>query len=120
MNHVSLVSASILDVSGTLSRLGGDEDLFRDLIEFFVADAPELMVALRESAKVGDRAGVRVKAHALKGLVAGCGGIRAAGVAQQLETAGQSGVSTDLAPLIQSLQVELDALTQALLAVRDR
>jgi HPt (histidine-containing phosphotransfer) domain-containing protein len=118
MNHGILLSDSILDVPGTLTRLGGDQSLFVDLIDFFMVDAPQYMAELQHAVEAKDIAQVRWKAHALKGLVAGCGGTRAAGAAQLVEAAAPADSNDDLQPLIESLQNELDLLQQSLLAYR--
>jgi HPt (histidine-containing phosphotransfer) domain-containing protein len=118
MNRPHLLPESILDVPGTLARLGGDAELFGDLIEFFLADAPELMGEIRGSVEAGDVAAARMKAHALKGLIAGCGGIRATQAAQLVEAAGQAGALNEIQPLVQTLSVELKSLQQKLIEYR--
>jgi hypothetical protein len=55
-----------------------------------------------------------MKAHALKGLVAGCGGVRAANAAQKVETAVEQGELSGIIPLIELLREELELLTRAL------
>ena len=54
MDHGILLSDSILDVPGTLTRLGGDKSLFVDLIDFFVVDAPQYMSELQRAAEAND------------------------------------------------------------------
>jgi two-component system, sensor histidine kinase and response regulator len=120
MNHGILLSESVLDVPGTLSRLGGDQSLFVDLIDFFVVDAPQYMAELQKAAEAKDAAQVKWKAHTLKGLVAGCGGARATAAAQLLEVAAQANNIDDLQPLIESLQTELQLLQQSLIAYRSQ
>jgi HPt (histidine-containing phosphotransfer) domain-containing protein len=65
-----------------------------------------------------DAASVRGVAHAIKGLAAGCGGIRATQVAQAIEDAGRDGDIDDAASLVPSLDEELELLTNALQAYR--
>lgn len=49
MMKIDIVSsAPVLDIAGTLARFGGDQDLFRDIIEFFLEDAPPLLSELQE------------------------------------------------------------------------
>jgi HPt (histidine-containing phosphotransfer) domain-containing protein len=118
MDHGILLSDSILDVPGTLTRLGGDQSLFVDLIDFFVVDAPQCMSELQRAAEAKDFSQARWNAHTLKGLVAGCGGTRAAEAAHLVEAAAQADGSEDLQPLIESLQKEVGRLHQSLLAYR--
>ncbi len=107
-------AAPVLDVEATLARLGGDADLFAELTGFLLHDLPPLFEKLRSAVAAGDAASVRQKAHAMKGLIAGCGGTRATHVAQAVENAGQEGDVAQAASLIEQLDTELDALTRAL------
>ena len=76
MAHTIVSSATVLDSQAAIARLGNDIELFSDLIEFFSADAPELMTQLQVAQEAGQMREVRMKAHALKGLISGCGGVR--------------------------------------------
>jgi HPt (histidine-containing phosphotransfer) domain-containing protein len=118
MSRVIISSGPVLDANAAMIRLGGDADLYSDLIEFYVVDAPALMQDLWQAVDKHDAAAVRMKAHALKGLIAGCGGVRAVNVAQMVESAAQSGDSDELPTLVQSLDAEIDSLTQLLLPHR--
>jgi len=104
---------TILDVDGTLARFGGDRRLFRDIIGFFLEDAPPLMEELREAAQQTDSVRIRSAAHALKGLCAGCGGARAAHAAQRVEHAGAAGDLEDIDAMMKALAREFDALLRA-------
>jgi HPt (histidine-containing phosphotransfer) domain-containing protein len=104
----------ILDRDSALARLGGDQQLFEELANFVREDAPPLLQQLTAVVNSNDAKAVREKAHALKGLVAGCGGVRAAEIAQQLENAGQAGNLSQAKSLVGNLQIEIDALLNAL------
>src|SRR4029079_11231986 len=86
----SIKTEPILDIEGTLARFGGDKDLFIEMSGMLLEDAPSLLVDLGQAVDAENAHNVRMRAHALKGLLLGCGGIRAARVAQSLENAGQS------------------------------
>jgi HPt (histidine-containing phosphotransfer) domain-containing protein len=103
-----------LDFEAALARLGGDRELFAEMAGFLFEDLPKLFEDLRAAIADGNPTAVRSKAHALKGLVAGCGGVRATNIAQSLEDAGHSGDLSQTNPLLDSLHRELDRLTQAL------
>lgn len=107
-------SGSVLDVDGTLARFDGDKGLFAEMAGFILEDAPPLFDRLRGAVSDNDASAVRANAHALKGLVAGCGGARAASVAQALENAGQANDLRHSAELIRSMRTELSLLMQAL------
>ncbi len=107
-------SAPILDIEGTLARFGGDKELFAEIVGLVLEDAPRLMDDLHSAVKAKDAAAIHSRAHALKGVVAGCGGVRAANVAQALEIAGQASDLSQAAALLETLNYELDQLTRAL------
>jgi HPt (histidine-containing phosphotransfer) domain-containing protein len=104
----------ILDIAGTLARFGGDNDLFIEMSGILLEDAPKLVSDLGQAVDSNNAYDVRMRAHALKGLLLGCGGVRAARVAQSLENAGQSEDLKSAAPLFATLSTEFDQLTQAL------
>jgi HPt (histidine-containing phosphotransfer) domain-containing protein len=118
MSAESASAGCVLDVAGTLARFGGDQQLFLDMAAFFFEDAPRLYSELREAVQKRDAVNIRMRAHALKGLVAGCGGVRTANAAQKVETAGQENNLSSIDPLVESLGEELELLSEALEAYR--
>ena len=118
MNAEGVSAGCVLDVAGTLARFGGDRQLFAEMATFFFEDAPRLYSALRQAVQKRDAVDIRMSAHALKGLVAGCGGVRTANAAQKVETAGQENNLSNIEPLVETLGDELKLLTQALEAYR--
>ena len=111
-----MASAEILDVEGSLARFGGDKQLFLDMTTMLLEDAPDLFSQLQAGVRLGDSAAVEAKAHAIKGVLANCGGNRAASVAQSLEDAAHRGDLSSAPELAQSLGAELDILTAAIRA----
>jgi two-component system, sensor histidine kinase and response regulator len=118
MTPESVSTGCVLDVAGALARFGGDKELFVEMAGFFFEDAPRLYSELREAAERSDAPSVRMSAHALKGLVAGCGGVRTANAAQKAETAGQQGDLQNISSLVDTVGDELELLMQALEAYR--
>jgi HPt (histidine-containing phosphotransfer) domain-containing protein len=118
MKVESVPTGCVLDVEGTLARFGGDYELFVEMAGFFLEDAPLLYSDLCDAARNGDATRVRMKAHALKGLVAGCGGVRAASAAQKVETVGEAGDLSRISELVGLLGDELESLKQAHQAYR--
>jgi HPt (histidine-containing phosphotransfer) domain-containing protein len=115
MSVESISTGRVLDVEGALSRLDGDNQLFLEMARFYFEDSPPLLRELVAAVASRNAPGVRMKAHAIKGLVAGCGGVRAAAAAQRVEN------ETDLTQvpkLVESLGEELELLSQALRAYR--
>jgi len=106
----------VLDFENALARLGGDRELFADLAGYVIEDTPPLFQAIQSALVANDATTMRMKSHAIKGLIAGCGGIRASLIAQSLEDAGNSGDLGQSSTLVSSLGQELDELTKALAA----
>lgn len=104
----------VLDIKGTLARFGGDNDLFIEMSGILLEDAPKLLADLGEAVGANNAYDVRMRAHALKGLLLGCGGVRSAHVAQSLENAGQSEDLKQAAPLFAALSTEFAELIRAL------
>jgi two-component system, sensor histidine kinase and response regulator len=114
MGIESVTSLPVLDLDGAMDRLGGDQQLYLELAGIVLEDLPGLFEQLQAAATVGDAVELRSTAHALKGLVAGCGGVRAASVAQALEIAGQQSDLKDVDELVETLAVELTRFADAL------
>jgi HPt (histidine-containing phosphotransfer) domain-containing protein len=114
MDRVSRSPESVFDFQGTLQRLGGDQELLAELISFCLTDSPPLVASLRTAIESRDGVKVRKHAHALKGLVAGCGGVRTANAAQKLERAGESNNLEDALRMFDVLTEELARFRQAL------
>jgi HPt (histidine-containing phosphotransfer) domain-containing protein len=114
MNADNTLPGAVLDVEGTLARFGGDRDLFVELGGMLLEDLPPLLNELREAVRAGEARDVRARAHALQGLVSGCGGVRAAHVARQLENAGQNDDLSAAPQLLATLSSEVDLLIRSL------
>lgn len=103
----------VLDLTGALSRLGDDRGLYADMVEYFLEDSPRLFSEIEDALSANDASEVRMKAHALKGLISACGGMRAQAATQSVEEAGHSGNLRHAATHVRALQQELSALTDA-------
>jgi HPt (histidine-containing phosphotransfer) domain-containing protein len=110
----SIPSDQVLDVQGSLDRFGGDKGLFAEMTALLLEDAPELFQRLHAAVVNQDVVAVEQKAHALKGLLANCGGVRAAEVAQRLEDAGHHRDLERAPELINALKTELAVLADAI------
>jgi HPt (histidine-containing phosphotransfer) domain-containing protein len=114
LRHNGTATAVILDVEGTLARFDGDHQLFVEMTMFMLEDAPRHLLKLRESIEAEDAEAVEFSAHALKGLLLNCGGIRAASAAQALEDSGHKHELKTAFILLQALDAEVDALSSAI------
>jgi HPt (histidine-containing phosphotransfer) domain-containing protein len=110
----------ILNRALALSRVGGDEDLLREIAGLFLDDYPNLVAKIQEALQSNDARGLERASHSLKGSVANFGAEPAYQAALELERIGRS---NDLANAraayekldasLQSLHPELTALAQA-------
>lgn len=109
---------SILDIQSALGRLGGDEELLSDMIGFFIEDGPHLMNSIQAAADAKDAPATRKAAHALKGLILSCGGVRAGRAAQAVENMAHMNEMEEIELLIENLKSEFDVLVEATLPYR--
>ncbi len=74
--------------SESLARLGGDEELLRELCEIFLEECPKLLQELRQGIAVGEPEAVMRAAHSLKGELGYLGAKMAAQSSRELEDMG--------------------------------
>jgi HPt (histidine-containing phosphotransfer) domain-containing protein len=111
---VDQANSPVLDVEGTLARFGGDTELFREMASILVEDAPRLAQQVEAAVLADDASVIQMKAHALKGLVVGCGGVRVAQAAQKLEDAGRNQRLDHAAEQLADLQSELKVFMETI------
>ena len=83
--------APVFDHPGMMARLLGDEDLARVVIEAFLEDIPQQIVALRGYLDNGDVASVERQAHTIKGASANVNGEALRAIALKMEMDGKAG-----------------------------
>ena len=76
--------------AGALDRIGGDEELLRDLCHIFLEESPKLLQTLQRATAAGDAEGVMRAAHSLKGEASYLGADGTTHAARQLEEMGKS------------------------------
>jgi two-component system, sensor histidine kinase and response regulator len=97
-----------------LERLGGDEELARQLVELFVNECPRMMTVVRESVAKRDADQIRRAAHAFKGSVGNFTEDAPMTTAFELEQMGREG-HIDAAPaLLAKLESEVADFLMAL------
>ncbi|MBC7815547.1 MAG: response regulator, partial [Planctomycetaceae bacterium] len=80
-----------VDRDAALKRLGGNEQLYRNLVRFFAEDSPGLLEDIRSGLRTGDLEQVTRAAHSLKGLAANFGCEAAIKAAMRMQEIGTSG-----------------------------
>ena len=97
-----------------LERVGGKEDMLRDLAEMFFEECPRLIQQLREHIASENGAELRRVAHTLKGSAHVFGAEGAAAAAFRLEEMGQAGVFAGAVEALALLEVQVGRLVPAL------
>jgi two-component system sensor histidine kinase/response regulator len=93
-----------------LGRLGGDEDLLRELCQIFLEESPKILRKLRQALADGDAVAVMRAAHSLKGEVGYLGAGGASQAARQLEDMGRENKLTGAPETMISLEREISGL----------
>lgn len=108
-----VLTAECFDLARVREMLD-DEDLFRELAQMFIADAPASRSALAAALAAGDWPAVERQAHTLKGLFATFAADAAESAAQQLEMAARSARTDECAVLGAAVGDHVDGLALAL------
>ena len=96
-----------LDEAVALSRVGGDRDLLREVVDLFLGDYPDTLNKIRAAVSTRDANALEHHAHSLKGSVSTFGAKYAFDAALALERKGRSG---DLAGVDEGLGLLESAL----------
>jgi two-component system sensor histidine kinase/response regulator len=97
-----------------LERLGGDEELLRELCQIFLQESPKLLVKLRRAIVDSDAQGVTRAAHSLKGELGYLGAAAASQAAQELEDMGRQNNIFRAAEILVGLEREVTSLHLAM------
>jgi two-component system, sensor histidine kinase and response regulator len=97
-----------------LERVGGDEELLRELCQIFLGEYPKLLANLREAITMRDAEGVQRAAHSLKGEVSYLGAAIATETAKRLEDMGRARDLTHAFEELASLEKALNSLRSAI------
>ena len=106
--------SEVFDFDQLESITGGDAEFEREVLEEFLATAPQDLDRLRAGITQGDAAAVGAAAHALKGASATIGGRGFAAIALELEKAGKQGSLDDSAAALTRLEAAYEGLTTIL------
>jgi two-component system sensor histidine kinase/response regulator len=109
----------IFDYSGSLHRMGDDQELFYEMAGLLREDAPALLNAVNTAHQQGDVPQLQRAAHTLKGLAANFGAARTVAAASEVEQLAKRRRSSGLPAAISELQESLDELIAALAAAMD-
>jgi PAS domain S-box-containing protein len=109
-----------LDESLALSRVGGDAELLKEVVELFLDDYPSTFEKIRNAVASRDATALEHHAHSLKGSVSTFGANRAFEAAFALEKQGRSGDLSGVQDGLSQLEQALEALRPELVSLRSR
>ena len=104
------------DIAKMKDRLGGDEQLLREVIQIFVDETPKRMVALRQAISQGNAEIIEREAHSLKGELGYLGISEVPQKARDLEEAGRKRDLEAAAKAFAALAIDISAVVAAMRA----
>ena len=106
--------STLIDRAGILDRVGGDEELLREITTIFLEEYPALIDEIQAAVSGRDARRLERAAHSLKGSVANFGAQAATQAAYRLETLGRRGELQDAAIALDDLLASFGQLHPAL------
>ncbi|MBM3784230.1 MAG: Hpt domain-containing protein [Acidobacteria bacterium] len=108
-----------LDCAVALDRLGGDEELLREVAKLFLEEYPSLMSEIRNAAICRDASALERAAHSMKGSVSNFGAEGVYRAAAALEQLGRAGQMTSVEDCIDKLAGALAHIHPALVELSE-
>jgi HPt (histidine-containing phosphotransfer) domain-containing protein len=102
-----------------LSRVDGDEEIFGELCDIFLDDAPKRLAAIRAALEARDARGVRAAAHAFKGAAGVFDATGIVDAARRLEQMGDQGRLEGSDAVFRELEVFSRILIDEIRATRE-
>jgi CheY-like chemotaxis protein len=104
----------VFDPASMFRNIGGDNQLFAQLVEMFLDQHPAMLAAIKEGLIRGDSLAVERTAHTLKGTAGNLCAPEVVLAASRLEAIGHLGALHDAPPIYAQLEQEVLRLVQAL------
>jgi HPt (histidine-containing phosphotransfer) domain-containing protein len=108
-----------IDFEAALRRLGGDNQLFDQIVEIALEDAPALVHSARQALAESNAQELRRAAHSLKSLMATLGATNAANAAMRVEHAAAGGNLAAAGDSIHPCGEQVAEICRTLQAYRD-
>ena len=116
-------STGILDpaaLKNLREMVGGDDAFLVELIDTFLADAPQMLSDMRQALEDGDAVVLRRAAHSLKSNSAEFGGMGLSDFCRELEEMGKAGTLDEAVELVTQVEAEYEKMKVALETVRGK
>lgn len=97
----------VWNMDDTMERLGGDEQLFHEVVEIFLDDVPKHMTTLAQAIADGNTEAIEQVAHTLKGELGYLGISEVSRKAREMEELGQKADVRLAASLYETFEPEL-------------
>jgi CheY-like chemotaxis protein len=102
--------AAVASDNDLLARVGGSQELLREVIGLFLEDCPKLLAAVGDAVRRGDTEAVYRASHTLKGSVGNFDAHAAMQIAQRLEARAREGNLEAATTIFAALEIEIHAL----------
>jgi HPt (histidine-containing phosphotransfer) domain-containing protein len=109
----------LFDRATALERIGGDEELLKEIAGIFLLEFPALIQDIHNALANGDPDALERSAHSLKGSVANFEARPAVEAAMKLEALGRAGRLDSAEAALSELEAILEALQPELEQLRD-
>jgi two-component system, sensor histidine kinase and response regulator len=103
-----------------LAMVGDDPGFVDELMDAYLADAPQQVAAVRDALDGGDAEGLVRPAHTLKSSSLSLGGVQVAEIARQIEERGRTGSIDGVSALLADLEAAGGEFAIALHGARER
>ena len=105
----------LVEYKASLRRLGGDEALFKELVQIFLDDSPEIMSDVLAAVETNQHEQLEKSAHALKGLMSNFGASPNCELASTIERAGREKRTESVAVDAEKLKARYEQLCAELI-----
>jgi len=102
------------EIDASIDRLGGDVELYKDLVDRFLDDRAGTRARVRDAIERADMPLLHSASHSLKGLAASVGATTVAAILGELEELGRSGDPTALLATWQRFQSAMESTAEEL------
>jgi HPt (histidine-containing phosphotransfer) domain-containing protein len=103
-----------------LSRVDGDEDVFGELCDIFLDDAPKRLAAIRNALEARDAKGLKAAAHAFKGAAGVFDATGIVDASRSLEQMAERGTFDGADAILRQLEIFSRLLLDEVRATRER
>ncbi|MGD9728478.1 MAG: response regulator [Nitrospiraceae bacterium] len=110
--HQSIHSDALFDADRMLVNIGGDPDLFKQLLDMFLERYPLMLREIREALRTQDGPRLERAAHTMKGTAGNLCAAEIIVIAGQLESMGRLGTLDEAPDLFQALEGKVGALAR--------